>query len=142
MNDILAIAVVGSFFVAVLVVTCTKLRSHCSASGKSIRGSFETLLAKGSFWGANFLFFGVLVTLNIYNFSSLWGVMNVFISVVLWVLMFAWFVAFKIGTPATVSLECACRICICRRKPSSSLPTERPRPDFSQAVDCVEEAPY
>ncbi|CAM9587757.1 unnamed protein product, partial [Hapterophycus canaliculatus] len=108
---IVPISVVSVLLLAVLLLTCAGLRSHCLAHGKSIWRALESLFAKGSFWGATFVLFGLLLALNVYNFASLWGAVSIFGTIVLWVVVLAWFVAFKTETPATVSFRCPCRIC-------------------------------
>ncbi|CAM9984470.1 unnamed protein product, partial [Ectocarpus sp. 8 AP-2014] len=72
-TSIAAASVVGSFLLVVLVLTCAGLKSHCDEKRKSIRRSLEALFARGSFWGAMFVLFGLLIALNIYNYSSPWA---------------------------------------------------------------------
>ncbi|CAM9875575.1 unnamed protein product, partial [Ectocarpus sp. 13 AM-2016] len=110
-TSIAAASVVGSFLLVVLVLTCAGLKSHCDEKRKSIRRSLEALFARGSFWGAMFVLFGLLIALNIYNYSSPWAAVIIFATFVTWFEVVAWFVAFQTGTPATVSLDCPCRAC-------------------------------
>lgn len=121
-TSIAAASVVGSFLLVALVLTCAGLKSHCDEKRKSIRRSLEALFARGSFWGAMFVLFGLLIALNIYNYSSPWAAVIIFGTFVIWFGVVAWFVAFQTGTPATVSLDCPCRACrtACRVEDGSS----------------------
>ncbi|CAN0044013.1 unnamed protein product [Ectocarpus fasciculatus] len=131
--SIVGAAVCGALASAVFVLTCVGLKSHCATEGKSIRQSLEVLCGKGSFWSAMFVLCGVLVALNVFSLGWVWGAVSVFASVVLIFVVVAWFVAFKTGTPATVSLQCAC--CICPYKPSSfSLGNEQACPHREESV--------
>ncbi|CAM9866189.1 unnamed protein product [Scytosiphon promiscuus] len=103
--SIVGASVVGAFLLAVLVVTCFGLRSHCADKGKSIRHSLEELVAKGSFWGAILVLFGLMIALNAYAISVLWTAVSVFGTVVMCFGIVAWFIAFQTGTPAVISLE-------------------------------------
>lgn len=105
LGSVIAASVIGAFLLAVFVLTCIGLRSHCVAKGKSIRRSLETLVAKGSFWGAILVLFGLMVGLNAYTVSMLWTTVSVFGTVVMSFGIVAWFIAFQTGTPAVVSLE-------------------------------------
>ncbi|CAM9298684.1 unnamed protein product [Ectocarpus sp. 8 AP-2014] len=115
--SIVGAAVCAALASAVFVLACVGLKSHCAAEGKSIRRSLEVLCGKGSFWSAMFVLVGLLIALNVVSLGWVWGAVSVYASVVLIFVVVAWFVAFKTGTPATVSLQCAC--CICPYKPSS-----------------------
>ncbi|CAM9895175.1 unnamed protein product [Ectocarpus fasciculatus] len=110
-TSIAAASVVGGFLLVVLVLTCAGLKSHCNEKRKSILRSLEALFARGSFWGAMFVLFGLLIALNIYDYSSPWPAVIIFGTFVIWFGVVAWFVAFQTGTPATVSLDCRCRAC-------------------------------
>lgn len=103
--SVVASSVVGVSLLVVLVLTCVGLRSHCAAKGKSIRRSLAELVAKGSFWGAILVVFGLMVALNAYAVSMLWTIVSVFGTFVMCFGIVAWFVAFQTGTPAVVSLE-------------------------------------
>ncbi|CAN0159675.1 unnamed protein product, partial [Ectocarpus sp. 4 AP-2014] len=141
--SIVGAAVCAALASAVFVIACVGLKSHCTAEGKSIRRSLETLCGKGSFWSAMFVLIGMLIALNVVSLGWVWGAVSIYASVVLIFVVVAWFVAFKTGTPATVSLQCAC--CICPYKPSSfSVKNERTCPhreDSPSQVDPGEEAP-
>ncbi|CAM9758911.1 unnamed protein product, partial [Ectocarpus sp. 6 AP-2014] len=115
--SIVGAAVCAALASAVFVLTCVGLKSHCAAEGKSITRSLEVLCGKGSFWSAMFVLVGLLIALNVVSLGWVWGAVSVYASVVLIFIVVAWFVAFKTGNPATVSLQCAC--CICPYKPSS-----------------------
>ncbi|CAM9304229.1 unnamed protein product [Ectocarpus sp. 12 AP-2014] len=141
--SIVGAAVCAVLASAVFVITCVGLKSHCAAEGKSIRRSLEVLCGKGSFWSAMFVLVGLLIALNVVSLGWVWGAVSVYASVVLIFVVVAWFVAFKTGTPATVSLQCAC--CICPYKPSSfSVKNEERSPHREGRVpraDPGEEAP-
>ncbi|CAM9999229.1 unnamed protein product, partial [Ectocarpus sp. 12 AP-2014] len=141
--SIVGAAVCAALASVVFVVTCVGLKSHCAAEGKSIRRSLEVLCGKGSFWSAMFVLVGLLIALNVVSLGWVWGAVSVYASVVLIFVVVAWFVAFKTGTPATVSLQCAC--CICPYKPSSfSVKNEQTCPhreDSVSRIDPGEEAP-
>lgn len=141
--SIVGAAVCAALASAVFVLTCVGLKSHCAAEGKSIRRSLEVLCGKGSFWSAMFVLVGLLIALNVVSLGWVWGAVSVYASVVLIFVVVAWFVAFKTGTPATVSLQCAC--CICPYKPSSfSVKNEERSPRREDSVSRIapgEEAP-
>ncbi|CAM9895244.1 unnamed protein product, partial [Ectocarpus fasciculatus] len=139
--SIVGAAVCGALASAVFVLTCVWLKSHCATEGKSIRRSLEVLCGKGSFWSAMFVLCGVVIALNVFSLGWVWGAVSLYASVVLIFVVIAWFVAFKTGTPATVSLQCAC--CLCPYKPSSfSVRNEQRCPHREDSVSrtaCVEE---
>lgn len=104
----IAAGLAGFVLLAVLVQTWVALKNHCRTANKSIRESLEDLLTRGSFWGAMVALLGLFVTISVFRYDLLWGVVSIFAGFVLWCLVLAWFVAFQTDTPATASLNVFC----------------------------------
>lgn len=51
---------------------------------------------------------GLFVTISVYSYDMMWGIVSIFAGFVLWFLVLAWFVAFQTDTPATASLNIFC----------------------------------
>lgn len=86
-----------------------------------------------------FVLLGLLVTVNVFGVESAWDIVGGFAVVVLLFVVIAWFIAFKTGTPATVSLECSCCICPCGSSEPSSLRIEPSQPHGGAKVSAGDE---
>lgn len=51
---------------------------------------------------------GLFVTISVFSYDMLWGIVSICAGFVLWFLVLAWFVAFQTDTPATASLNVVC----------------------------------
>lgn len=86
----------------VLVVAGIGVKIHfAGAVDKTLRRSFRDLFVSGPFWGAMVVLFGLFVTLNVFSYATMWGIVRICAGFVLWCLVLAWFLVFK-TYPVTV----------------------------------------